>query len=54
MPNKITYRGFEIEHTNLGWQVSKNDKNRYLADSEDAAYHWIDGEKAVEHKTEQR
>lgn len=44
------YRGYEIEQTELGCDVYKDGKLVQSCKDEDAAYHWVNGEKAVEHK----
>ncbi len=48
---KIIYRGYKAEEIDINnWHISKDGKVVSKAISEDAAYLWIDGEKAVEHK----
>lgn len=45
------YRGYEImQRSTHKWDVLKDGARVHTARSEDAAFLWIDGEKAVEHK----
>jgi hypothetical protein len=47
---QMIYRGFDIKQTEHGWTISRGGEEVHTAKTEDAAYLWIDGFKATEHK----
>lgn len=47
----IIYRGFSVDPSGAGYIIKdKTGKVVQTVDNENEAYFWIDGEKAVEHK----